>query len=65
MFTLFMFSIGFKQCVMNTCMYTRGKGHSPIIVGIHVDDQVIVGPDPMVIKAFKQELSGKFKMKGV
>ena len=63
MFTAFMLSIGFKQCVMDTCIYTRGKGRSRIIVGIHVDDQVIVGPDPMVIKSFKQELSGKFKMK--
>ena len=48
---------------MDTCIYTRGIGQSRIIVGIHVDDQVIVGPNSIVIKAFKQELSGKFKMK--
>ena len=44
MFRKFMISEGFKQCVMDTCIYMRGEGDSRIILGIHVDDQVIWVP---------------------
>ena len=34
----FMLRSGFQQCIMDTCIYTRGAGQSRIILGIHVDD---------------------------
>ena len=40
---------------MDTCIYTRGSGQSRIILGIHVDDQAIVGPNKNVIDKFKSE----------
>ena len=39
----FMLRSGFKQCIMDTCIYTRGTGQSRIILGIHLDDQAIIG----------------------
>ena len=62
-FEAFMIKSGFKQCVMDTCLYTRGTGQSRIILGIHVDDQAIIGPNMQVIKKFKQDLAEEFKMK--
>ena len=44
-FETFMLKSGFKQCVTDTCIYTRGTGQSRIILGIHVDDQAIIGPN--------------------
>ena len=58
-----MIKSGFKQCIMDTCIYTRGTGKSRIILGIHVDDQAIIGPNMHVIKQFKAELATEFKMK--
>ena len=62
-FEKFMLRSGFKQCILDTCIYTRGTGQSRIILGIHVDDQAIIGPNKMVIKKFKEDLSQEFKMK--
>ena len=63
MFNAFMIKSGFFQCKMDTCIYIRGEGNNKIILGIHVDDQVIAGPNPKVIKAFKKEMGEYFKMK--
>ena len=49
-FRNFMVAEGFKQCVMDTCIYMKGEGNNRIILGIHVDDQVITGPNAMVVK---------------
>ena len=62
-FERFMIKSGFKQCVLDTCIYTRGTGQSRIILGIHVDDQAIIGPNKIVIKKFKEDLATEFKMK--
>lgn len=62
-FEAFMLKSGFKQCIMDTCIYTRGVGQSRIILGIHVDDQAIVGPCIKVINQFKEDLAKEFKMK--
>ena len=63
MFKKFTISEGFTQCVMDTCIYMRGEGDSRIILGIHVDDQVITGPNAMVVKTFKEDMGKKFKVK--
>ena len=44
-------------------IYTRGSGSNRIILGIHVDDQVIAGPNKQVITKFKQEMGQHFEMK--
>ena len=61
MFRKFMISEGFTQCVMDTCIYMRGEADSRIILGIHVDDQVITGPNAMVVKTFKEDMGKSSK----
>ena len=63
MFHEFMMKAGFQQLKMDTCLYTRGSGSNRIILGIHVDDQAIAGPNKQVITQFKQEMAQHFKMK--
>lgn len=63
MFHTFMMKAGFQQLKMDTCIYTRGSGSNRIILGIHVDDQAIAGPNKQVISKFKQEMGQHFKMK--
>ena len=63
MFHTFMMKAGFQQLKMDTCIYTRGSGSNRIILGIHVDDQAIAGPNKQVITKFKQEMGQHFKMK--
>ena len=54
---------GFKQSILDTCIYYRGLGLNRIILGIHVDDQAIIGPSVDVIRKFKGDLATEFKMK--
>ena len=63
MFHKFMINAGFQQLKMDTCIYTRGSGSNRIILGIHVDDQAIAGPNKKVINQFKHEMGQHFKMK--
>ena len=56
MFTEFMLKVGFKQSILDTCIYTKGEGQSKIILGIYEDDHVIVSPNKKVIAEFNKEL---------
>ena len=60
MFHEFMITTGFQQLKMDTCLYTRGSGSNRIILGIHVDNQAIAGPNKQVITQFKQEMGQHF-----
>jgi hypothetical protein len=37
-------------------MYTRGKGEARLIVGVYVDDLVIMGGDARVVAKFKVQM---------
>ena len=62
-FNNFMINAGFQQLKMDTCIYTRGSGSNRIILGIHVDDQAIAGPNKKLIDQFKKEMGQHFQMK--
>ena len=62
-FERFMLKQGFTQSILDTCIYYRGTGLNKIILGIHIDDQAIIGPSIDVIRKFKGELATEFKMK--
>ena len=61
-FERFMLKHVFKQSILDTCIYYRGTGLNIIILGIHVDDQAIIGPSIDVIRKFKGKLATEFKM---
>jgi hypothetical protein len=43
-------------------LYARGDGSGRLLVGVYVDDLVIVGGDSGMIKGFKEQMKAEFKM---
>ena len=54
--------LGFKRCVSEHDMYTRGSGKTRVVVGIYVDDLIITGANSEDISAFKEEMHRLFRM---
>jgi len=48
--------LGFRRCVDEHGMYTRGQGTGRLIVGVYVDDLIITGEDANVVTKFKQQM---------
>jgi hypothetical protein len=45
--------LGFKKCVTEPAVYTRGVGLSKVILGVYVDDLIVTGGDPKEISVFQ------------
>jgi hypothetical protein len=43
-------------------VYKRGKDGDGIIVGVYVDDLIVIGEDPQAIAILKQQMIGEFDM---
>jgi hypothetical protein len=43
-------------------MYKRGKGTSSLLVGVYMDDLVIIGAEVLEIEKFKSQMKDLFKM---
>jgi hypothetical protein len=54
--------LGFKKCVSEPAVYTRGEGLSALILGVYVDDLIINGGDPREIGVFKVQMTSEFEM---
>jgi hypothetical protein len=54
--------LGFQKCVTEPAVYTRGKGLSKVILGVYVDDLIVIGGDPREIGVFKQQITSEFEM---
>lgn len=54
--------LGFKQSPLEHGLYARGDGSGRLLVGVYVDDLVIVGGDSGMIKGFKEQMKAEFKM---
>jgi hypothetical protein len=46
-------SLGFEKCPLEHAIYKRGKGSSRLLVGVYVDDLLIIGADQGEIARFK------------
>jgi hypothetical protein len=55
-------SLGFKHCISEHGMYTRGNTEHRLIVGVYVDDLIIIRANMQVVSDFKKEMSKSFKM---
>ena len=55
-------SLKFKCCASEHGMYTHGHDEQRLIVGVYVDDLIIIGGDMEVLGRFKREMSKNFKM---
>jgi hypothetical protein len=54
--------LGFTQSEHDHAIYCRGGGGRRLIVGVYVDDLLIIGTTPEEIGRFKVEMQLQFKM---
>jgi hypothetical protein len=57
-----MLSLGFWRTTSKHTIYIRWNNDSQLVVGVYVDDLVIIGSDRDDIKLFKEEMADTFKM---
>jgi predicted outer membrane lipoprotein len=61
--TTFLLSIGFRQCVSDTCCFIKGSDiNSYIFILIYVDDILIGSRNPEMIKSRKEAIANKFEI---
>jgi hypothetical protein len=54
--------LGFIQSPLEHGMYARGVGNDMMLVGVYVDDLIIVGSSVEIINDLKEQMKGKFRM---
>ncbi|KAG6530926.1 hypothetical protein ZIOFF_004693 [Zingiber officinale] len=54
--------LGFKKCIQEHAVYTRGEGEASILVGVYVDDLIVTGGSTEKINKFKQQMMTEFEM---
>ncbi|KAG6483537.1 hypothetical protein ZIOFF_060185 [Zingiber officinale] len=54
--------LGFKKCIQEHAVYTRGEGEASILVGVYVDDLIVTGSSTGRINKFKQQMMTEFEM---
>ena len=54
--------LGFTRCTQEQAVYIRGKNCVGVIVGVYVDDLIVIGKDPADITEFKQKMMDEFDM---
>lgn len=55
-------SLGFERSSSEAAVYRRGMGSSSLLVGVYVDDLIIMGAQLQEIHKFKQEMKKLFSM---
>eukprot|EP00253_Pinus_taeda_P030981 PITA_30981 len=53
---------GFSRCHSDNTVYTKKVGKSLIILGLYVDDLILIDSDPNLINHVKSSLKNKFEM---
>jgi hypothetical protein len=56
-------SIGFKQCVLDNCLFVKNIGEEIYLISLYVDDILIAGTDLQEVKRIKQQFTDHFEMK--
>jgi hypothetical protein len=54
--------LGFMKCPSESVVYKRGAGKATLILGVYVDDLLIIGSDSHEIEKFKQQMAAEFEM---
>eukprot|EP00253_Pinus_taeda_P029920 PITA_29920 len=58
----FLLESGFSRCHSDNTVYTKKVGKSLLILVLYVDDLILIGSDPNLIKHVKSSLKKKFEM---
>ena len=56
-------SMGFKQCVLDNCLFVKHIGSEMYLISLYVDDILIAGTDLHEVKRIKQQFTEHFEMK--
>jgi hypothetical protein len=56
-------SIGFKQCILDNCLFVKKVGKETYLISLYVDDILIAGSKVSVIEDIKQEFMMRYEMK--
>jgi hypothetical protein len=54
--------LGFRRCLSEQAVYTRGAGDRSVIVGVYVDDLIVTGGNTDEVKLFKTQMLKEFDM---
>jgi hypothetical protein len=54
--------MGFKQSAHEVAVYRRGSGRNVLLVGVYVDDLIIIGAEEGRVAAFKAQMKAAFDM---
>jgi hypothetical protein len=55
-------SLGFQMTLSEHAIYVRRNGNVQLVVGLYVDDLIIIGSDRDNINSFKEEMAAAFKI---
>jgi hypothetical protein len=58
-------NLGFKKCATEPTVYTKGVGRTAVILGVYVDDLIVIGGDPSEIATFKRQMTSQFEMSDI
>ena len=56
-------SMGFKQCVLDNCLFVKHIGEEIYLISLYVDDILIAGTDLNEVARIKQQFTDHFEMK--
>ena len=56
-------SLGFKQCVLDNCLFVKNHGKDIYLISLYVDDILIAGSDLSVIESIKHAFTMQYEMK--
>jgi hypothetical protein len=53
---------GFIQSLLEHGLYAKGKSESRLLIGVYVDDLIVIGSCNKMISEFKKHMQEEFKM---
>ena len=56
-------SMGFKQSILDNCLFVRNDGEETYLISLYVDDILIAGSNPSKIAEIKAEFTKRYEMK--
>ena len=56
-------SIGFKQSILDNCLFVKKVGDETYLISLYVDDILVAGSDVNEINKIKQEFMNRYEMK--
>ena len=56
-------SIGFKQCILDNCLFVKQVGDETYLISLYVDDILVAGSNEDEIDKIKKEFTERYEMK--